>query len=80
MSLSAAQQDFYGQSGYLVVENAISDADIATLRSVIQTFCDEAAKIQSSNAIFDVADGDSPATHKLRRIKYPVTNTQALSR
>jgi len=72
MSLSAAQQDFYGQNGYLVVKNAISDAGLATLRSVIQTFRDEAAKIRSSNAIFDVADEHSPATPKLRRIKHPV--------
>ena len=56
--LSKEQQDHYHRQGYLVVENAISDDDIASLKAAALEIVDN-FDIEHNRTTFSTSDRDS---------------------
>ncbi|MFC3612327.1 phytanoyl-CoA dioxygenase family protein [Lutimaribacter marinistellae] len=77
MELTDAQQQFYRENGYLVVEGVIPPAQLNALRAVVARFKDASRQVSSSDGIFDVGPGHTPDAPKLRRIKDPVEQDPA---
>lgn len=70
--LTQQQIEFYHANGYLSCEGVVPLTLLQEMRAVIADFREQSAGIDASTPIFDVADGHSRATPKLRRIKDPV--------
>lgn len=45
MALNAAQQDFYRNNGYLVVEDVVPPAELERLREVVSGFQEQSREI-----------------------------------
>ena len=69
--LTQEQRESYFASGYLVVEALISADWIEKIRSVTQSYLDQSRAITESNDIYDLADGHTEKSPKLRRLKMP---------
>lgn len=71
--LTAEQIAHYAEHGYLVLERHLPEDVIASIRSEIARFEDEARTMTASNDRLDLEDTHTPETPRLRRIKLPHT-------
>jgi phytanoyl-CoA hydroxylase len=62
---------FYRDNGYLVVPEVLSQAEVAALREVTETFVERARAVTSHDEIYDLEDSHSAAEPRVRRIKTP---------
>ena len=69
--LTAEQIAFYHANGYLMVEDAVSPAELARMREITYDLIDKSRDVTESNAVYDLDDGHSAAQPKLTRIKLP---------
>ena len=76
--LSASQKEQFWREGVLVVEDAVSDADLSAMRSVFQEWVDESRDHSSDygttldgRARFDLQPGHSATLPGLRRVQSP---------
>jgi ectoine hydroxylase-related dioxygenase (phytanoyl-CoA dioxygenase family) len=69
--LTPNQVDFYGEYGYVMVPEALTAKEVAELRAEVDRIVAGAASATSHTDVYDLEDGHSPATPKLRRIKTP---------
>lgn len=70
--LSAEEIAFYHENGYIVVENVLSDEELAALRRVTDEFVERSRGVRESDDIFDLEPNHSPERPRLRRIKNPI--------
>ena len=69
--LTPTQVDFYNEHGYVMVPGALSEGGVAELRAEVDRIVAGAASVASHTDVFDLEDGHSPTSPKLRRIKTP---------
>ncbi|MEM9682072.1 MAG: phytanoyl-CoA dioxygenase family protein [Pseudomonadota bacterium] len=69
--LSPDQIEFYRNNGYLMVEDAVSPAQLNELRAVTYDLIEKSRPVTESNDIYDLDEGHSPETPRLTRIKLP---------
>ena len=69
--LSAAQKAFYAENGYLLVEDAVTGAQLKKLQDITYGLIDESRTVSESNERFDLDKGHSAAAPRLTRIKLP---------
>ena len=72
--LTADQRAFYEENGYLVLENQIPDAIIASIRGEIAKYIETARSLTESSAEVDLEDTHTPDDPRVRRIKLPHTH------
>ena len=70
--LTAEEIAFYHKNGYIVVENVLSDDELAALRRVTDEFVERARGIDESDEVFDLEPNHSAERPRLRRIKDPI--------
>ena len=70
--LSAEEIAFYHENGYIVVEDVLSDDELAALRRVTDEFVERSRAISESDEIFDLEPNHSAERPRLRRIKNPI--------
>jgi ectoine hydroxylase-related dioxygenase (phytanoyl-CoA dioxygenase family) len=71
MNLSAEQVRFYQENGYLLLERAIDEATLATLRNTIDYYLEASREVTASNEIYDLDKSHSAAQPRVRRLKNP---------
>lgn len=69
--LSAEQVDFYHANGYLMVPDALTTREVQALRAEVDTIVADAAKVSAHTDVYDLEDGHTPSTPRVRRIKTP---------
>ena len=69
--LSKQQIEFYNENGYLLVENAVSPAQLAQMRDIAYDFIEKSRAVSVSDDVFDLDDGHSAEAPRLTRIKLP---------
>ncbi len=69
--LSADDVAFYRDNGYLMVENAVTPAQLDALRRVTYDLIEKSRGVTESDDVFDLDDGHSAAQPRLTRIKLP---------
>lgn len=69
--LTPEQVDFYAEHGYLMIPEALSAREVGELRQVVDEIVAGAAKVTTHTDIYDLEDGHSPQSPKVRRIKTP---------
>ena len=69
--LTAEQVDHYREHGYVVVPDALTQGEVAELRANVDEIVAGAAKVTAHTDIYDLEDGHSPASPRVRRIKTP---------
>jgi ectoine hydroxylase len=62
----------YERDGYLHLPGYVTDPWLSQLQSVATEFVEESRSVSASNARFDVEDGHSAETPRLRRLNSPV--------
>lgn len=83
MMITKEQVDFYNKNGYIVVENLISDPQLAALRAEVDALVAKASAVTENNEIYDLEASHSQAEPRVRRIKNPelcLTTANALYR
>ncbi len=76
--LTAEQQAFYAENGYLVLENRVPDGVIQAIRDEIARFEEIAAGMTASDDRLDLEDSHTPEDPRLRRIKLPHTQSDVM--
>ncbi len=69
--LSQEQKAFYADNGYLMVENVVTDAQLAELRRITYEFIEASRSVVESDDVYDLDEGHSADTPRLTRIKLP---------
>lgn len=69
--LSQGQRECYFAEGYLLLEKIISDEWLERLRAVTKEIIEESRKIRQSDAIWDLEEGHSEDSPRLRRLSSP---------
>ena len=69
--LSKQQIEFYNENGYLLVEIAVSPAQLARMRDIAYDFIEKSRAVSVSDDVFDLDDGHSAEAQRLTRIKLP---------
>jgi ectoine hydroxylase-related dioxygenase (phytanoyl-CoA dioxygenase family) len=69
--LSVEDVGFYHENGYLMVENAVSAQELASLRRVTYELIDRSRSVSESNDVYDLDEAHSAQTPRLTRIKLP---------
>ncbi len=69
--LSEAQRESYFETGYLLVEKAISDDWIERLCATTEEMIDRSRAIGRSDAVWDLEEGHGAAKPRLRRLSSP---------
>ena len=69
--LTADQAAFYEENGYLVLKRHLPGEWIASIRTEIARFEDEARGMTTSNDRLDLEDSHTPDAPRIRRIKLP---------
>ena len=69
--LTEAQREFYFENGYLLVEKALSEEWVLRLRSATDEMVDRSREITQSDAVWDLEEGHSKETPRLRRLTSP---------
>src|SRR5438128_790700 len=72
MVLTKAQQEFYAENGYLLVEGLIEGDWLDRLRATTAQMVDRTRAMDRSDAVFDLETGHSAADPRLRRLTSPV--------
>ncbi len=70
--LTSEQIAFYHENGYIVVEDVLSDEELAALRRVTDEFVERSRAISESDDVFDLEPNHSAERPRLRRIKNPI--------
>ncbi|MEM7424708.1 MAG: phytanoyl-CoA dioxygenase family protein [Pseudomonadota bacterium] len=71
MSLTSDQIQSYRDSGFLLIENAVDQATLKSVRAVIEEYRERSKAVAESDAVFDLGPGHGPETPQLRRLKNP---------
>ncbi len=69
--LSQREIESYRESGYLLVEDAVSAEQLATLREITYDLIEKSRGVTESNTVYDLDDGHSADQPRLTRIKLP---------
>ncbi len=69
--LTQAQREFYFENGYLLVEKVLSDEWVAKLRRTTDEMVDESRQIAESDAKWDLEEGHTAESPRLRRLSSP---------
>ena len=69
--LTGEQRESYFRNGYLMLESIISDAWIAGLRAATDEMIEESRQITQSDEKWDLEDGHSFESPRLRRLSSP---------
>lgn len=69
--LSPDQKAFYAEHGYLMVENAVTAAELARAQAITRDLIDRSRHVTESNEAYDLDAGHGPQTPRLARIKLP---------
>ena len=69
--LTNEQLNSYHQDGYVLVENAVTDEQLAKLQQITLELIEESKTVSASNDVYDLEDGHSAENPKLTRIKLP---------
>src|SRR5262249_45687408 len=69
--LTRDQVQSYRRDGYLVIENVLSETDLATLRQVIDNLVEASRSVTEHNHIYDLEPSHAPEEQHVRRIKEP---------
>jgi ectoine hydroxylase len=69
--LTQAQREFYFENGYLLVEKVLSDEWVAKLRRTTDEMVDESRQITESDAKWDLEEGHTAESPRLRRLSSP---------
>lgn len=75
--LTPEQVEQYRQSGYLVVEQVLRDAQVEALRQVADDWVEASRTVGANGDVFDLEPGHSADHPQVRRIKNPALNSQA---
>lgn len=70
-ALTPEQVAFYRENGYLLVENAVTPAQLDAMRKVTYDLIDRSRAVSESDDVFDLDDGHSAEHPRLTRIKLP---------
>ena len=71
MALTANQIGFYQDNGYLLLEQAIPNNVLTSLRETVDRFIDASRAVKSSNRIYDLDQSHSADNPRVRRLKDP---------
>jgi phytanoyl-CoA hydroxylase len=71
--LSKSQVESYRDHGYLVVEGVLTNATIAALRTIADSWVEASRGVNKADDVFDLEPGHSSEAPKVRRIKDPAT-------
>ena len=77
-ALTAEQQAFYAENGYLVLENRVPEDVMQAIRDEIARFEEIAAGMTESDDRLDLEDSHTPEDPRLRRIKLPHTQSEVM--
>ncbi|MDT8342791.1 MAG: phytanoyl-CoA dioxygenase family protein [Thermohalobaculum sp.] len=69
--LSPEQKAFYAEHGYLMVENAVTPAELARAQAITHDLIERSRHVTESNEAYDLDAGHGPQTPRLTRIKLP---------
>jgi phytanoyl-CoA hydroxylase len=72
--ISKRDVEQYHETGWLVVENMLSPAELAGARRVIDELIAEAGKVTAHTDVYDLEPGHRPEAPRVRRIKTPHKN------
>ena len=78
--LTAEEIAFYHKNGYIVVENVLSDDELAALRRVTDEFVERSRTVSQHTDVFDLERDHSPERPRLRRIKNPNLHHEVYNR
>lgn len=70
--LTSEEIAFYHENGYIVVEDVLSDDELAALRRVTDQFVERSRGVAESDDVFDLEPDHSAERPRLRRIKNPI--------
>ena len=66
----------YRRNGYLVVDQVVSDAQVAALRKVADEWVEASRTVEANGDVFDLEPGHSADQPQVRRIKNPAANSK----
>ena len=69
--LSGAQKAFYAENGYLLVEDAVTPAQLARMQAIAGEFIEASRSVAESNDVYELDAGHGPESPRLTRIKLP---------
>src|SRR5690606_27475479 len=69
--LNAEQVRQYREQGFLVVEDVLSESELACLRAAVDRFVAESRSVTAHTAVFDLEDDHRPDRPHVRRVKDP---------
>ncbi len=69
--LTEKQRESYLEDGYLLLEKVVSDEWLERLRAVTNQMVDDSRQVTQSDAVWDLEDGHSAETPRLRRLSSP---------
>lgn len=69
--ISDKDVETYNRRGYIVVPNVLSEAEVADLRRVTEEFVEGSRAVSAHTDIYDLEDGHTKDSPKVRRIKTP---------
>ena len=69
--LTEKQRESYFEDGYLLLEKVVSDEWLERLRAVTNQMVDDSRQVTRSDAVWDLEDGHSAETPRLRRLSSP---------
>ncbi|MDH3666213.1 MAG: phytanoyl-CoA dioxygenase family protein [Paracoccaceae bacterium] len=78
-TLTQAQIDFYGQSGYLILERRVPDDIMDAIRAEIVRFENQARGMTVSDDKIDLEDSHTPDAPRIRRVKLPHTQSEVIA-
>ncbi|WP_043734256.1 phytanoyl-CoA dioxygenase family protein [Nocardia asiatica] len=70
--LSATQIESYQTNGYLVVDNVLSEAQVAELNALIDHAVERSIHVESNDDMYDLEPGHSKARPRVRGIRDPL--------
>ena len=69
--LSREQSAFYDENGYLLIEDAVTPAQLDKLRTITADLIEQSRTLTTSDDRFDLDEGHSAERPRLTRIKLP---------
>lgn len=76
MVLSKDEMNFYNDQGYLLVEDVISKDQHNEMLALVKDFFEKSKIVNVNNNIFDLEDGHSSTSPRLKRVKQPHQHSQ----
>jgi ectoine hydroxylase-related dioxygenase (phytanoyl-CoA dioxygenase family) len=69
--LTRDQVQTYRTDGYLVIENVLSEADLESLRRVVEGLVEASRSVTEHDSVYDLEPTHTPEAPRVRRIKEP---------